>query len=442
MTNRLNMPKPATCGKAIQALWLTRIVADQSLWGILTLNSLRDSGAEPVGSRLLEALQGFTSEGLNDGDLSLAQFLSANNIKESDVLNHLAEDRAYLETFVEGRWCVTPDAEHNLRMIQSVHDLTDVEARCFYWVWYNCDSTLAYFFDSLNIPDFDLSLYSHLCAVAFDLNEEEVSAAFAPEGKLRRCNLIEFKSSSGSSCPSNLSYWFSLPGYELQNTLSTLPLSKDEWLQRWLKPCHCAVKTLPIIDELPGLKSVIEPMLAHGIEKNEVGLHLIVRSKDKGIGRLFAFHLANTLNVPLYHICQDDNYASIEEANKITRLFSNLPFIGLFEDIQLSLDDFTSGKANTCRPCIWLSASDEWLNPYPIYPIIDLHEIENDIRDCLIETLAGKLLTASQRRLIARTEDLPIESVVRMIEFLKTMKADKATVADAIKLLTNQQKDN
>ena len=29
-----------------------------------------------------------------------------------------------------------------------------------------------------------------------------------------------------------------------------------------------------------------------------------------------------------------------------------------------------------------------------------------------------------------------------MIEFLKTMKADKATVADAIKLLTNQQKDN
>lgn len=72
MTNRLNMPKPATCGKAIQALWLTRIVADQSLWGILTLNSLRDSGAEPVGSRLLEALQGFTSEGLNDGDLSLA----------------------------------------------------------------------------------------------------------------------------------------------------------------------------------------------------------------------------------------------------------------------------------------------------------------------------------------------------------------------------------
>lgn len=151
------------------------------------------------------------------------------------------------------------------------------------------------------MKDGGLPLYVRFCSAAFDLPEKEVAAAFSPEGTLRKREIITLDPENSDL--RYLQYWFQpYNPSEVQGLFKLVPMPEQDWIHRWLTPTKNTVGALPELDTIPGIASLVTPMLAKALEDNIQGVHVVLRSMDDGVSRIVASHIARALDMPLYQL--------------------------------------------------------------------------------------------------------------------------------------------
>lgn len=355
------------------------------------------------------------------------------------VTEQLENRRSVLEDLCKDKIYTSAIIENNMLSMQKAFGLTDLETRCLYWTWYLYDDSSllnCLIQNTFDLKGGGLPLYVRLCSAAFDLPEEEVAAAFSPEGTLRKREIITLDpDNSDLRYPQ---YWFQpYNPSEVQGLFKLVPMTEQDWIHRWLTPTKDIVGALPKLDTIPGIASLVTPMLAKALEDNTQGVHVVLRAMDDGVSRIVASHIARALDVPLYQLYQNDWGLEIEEGRRRVNMFSGRKFIVLYNELDCDVESFEKVAGKFARPCIWILTADNCCPILPVFPVIKLTPHEFDIRLMVIQKVAGKLLTDGQRSLLARQQKLPIESILLMINDLKNMKADEETVSAAVTMLTS-----
>lgn len=443
MTNSINPPAPESYSSEMQDLWLCRILLDDSLWHKLRFEKLNRVDLEK--SSLMTHVMGSIKESAPDieydDELSKLTFEELGEREAADLfsVHPLFKDTLALgEQRFQGKVCLSDAAENNLRVLQEANGLTEAEARCLYWVLVcreepNFVKDLVYTcfdLDSLGLP-----FYMKLCSSALEVPYDKVVAALSPvDGTLIRRKFVQF--SANNSRYQTLDSFFETLDYEKTPKLTSLAMTKEEWIGRWLTPVKTAIDSLDSFNDYPGVKSFFIPMLTRAIEQKKGNLHIVVRAKDKTLARLFASHMANAVNATLCKTAE--GYNLLDKGGRSAKMFSNMPLILLTESgVNLSHVNFATGQADVGCPCIWTLEADDFLSSVEVYPVIDLQGREEVFRCEAIAKFADGLLTMDQCRLISRVDSLPVESAFNMIKMLRAVNADENMVEEAVEMLTS-----
>lgn len=451
MTN-LFKPPSAPYHRELQELWMVRILLNGSMWKQLrqqTVYDLSEYQDLPIVAWIESKFNSIRQEfEMTDEESSLdisqsPLFEQLDLIAEApdSVIEQLENRRFVLEDLCKDKIYTSAIIENNMLSMQKAFGLTDLETRCLYWTWYLYDDSSllnCLIQNTFNLKDGGLPLYVRFCSAAFDLPEEEVAAAFSPEGTLRKREIITLDpENSDLRYPQ---YWFQpYNPSEVQGLFKLVPMTEQDWIHRWLTPTKNTVGALPEFDTIPGIASLVTPMLAKALEDNIQGVHVVLRVMDDGASRIVASHIARALDVPLYQLYQDNWCCKIGEARRRVNMFSGRKFIVLYNEPDCDVESFEKIGSKFARPCIWPLTADNYCRVLPVFPVIKLTAHEFDIRLMVIKKVADKLLTDGQRSLLARQQMLPIDTILLMINDLKNMKADEETVSAAVTMLTSNR---